>query len=65
MQPFLHFSRRAAVEKALNMWTSQRLEAAMARLAQAALQTRKQSAMAGVTSERALLELALQARKRA
>jgi DNA polymerase-3 subunit delta len=65
MQPFLHFSRRAAVEKALNIWTSQRLEAAMARLAQAALQTRKQSAMANVTSERALLELALQARKRA
>jgi DNA polymerase-3 subunit delta len=65
MQPFLHFSRRPAVEKALNSWTSARLERAMTRLAQAALQTRQQSAIAQVTSERALLELALQARKRA
>ncbi len=65
MQPFLHFSRRAAVEKALSSWTSARLERAMIRLAQAALQTRQQPAIAGVTSERALLELALQAKKRA
>jgi DNA polymerase-3 subunit delta len=65
MQPFLHFSRRAPVEKALSSWTSARLERAMMRLAQAALQTRQQPAIAGVTSERALLELALQAKKRA
>jgi DNA polymerase-3 subunit delta len=65
MQPFLHFSRRTVVEKALSSWTSLRLERAMARLAQAALQTRKQSGMAAVASERALLELAVQAKKRA
>jgi DNA polymerase-3 subunit delta len=65
MQPFLHFTRRAVVEKALSSWTSPRLERAMMRLAQSALQTRQQPAMAGVTGERALLELALQAKKRA
>jgi DNA polymerase III subunit delta len=65
MQPFLQFSRRAAVQKALSTWTSPRLEQAMARLAQAALETRRQSSIGAVTTDRALLELALHARKRA
>src|SRR5262249_53136595 len=35
IQPFVHFSRKAAVEAALKTWTSARLERAMAELAEA------------------------------
>jgi DNA polymerase-3 subunit delta len=64
IQPFVHFSRKAAVEAALKTWTSARLERAMAELAEAALEARRQSAMAELIAQRALLELAVKARRK-
>jgi DNA polymerase III subunit delta len=62
--PFVHFSRKAALEAALNIWTSARLGRAMTQLADAALETRRQSAMAAVITHRALLALAVNARRK-
>jgi DNA polymerase-3 subunit delta len=64
IQPFVHFSRKAAIEAALNIWTSVRLGRAMTQLADAALETRRQSAMAAVIAHRALLALAVNARRK-
>jgi len=64
IQPFLHFSRRAAVEAALKTWTSARLERTMSQLAEATLETRKQTALADVIAQRALLAIAVNARRR-
>jgi DNA polymerase III subunit delta len=64
IQPFLHFSRKGAVEAALRTWTSARLERAMAQLAEAALEARRQSAMAEAIAQRALLALAVSARRK-
>src|SRR5712692_1808379 len=61
---FVHFSRRAAVEAALRSWTSARLERAMAQLAEAALEARRQSALADVIAPRTLLALAVNARRK-
>ena len=47
IQPFVHFSRKAAVEAALKTWTAARLERAMAQLADAALEARKQAGHGG------------------
>ena len=44
--PFVHFSRKTAVEAALRTWTSPRLERAMAQLAEATLEARRQSQLA-------------------
>jgi DNA polymerase III subunit delta len=65
IQPFLHFSRRGAVEAALRLWSSARLERAMAQLADAALESRKQTGMADVIAQRTLLSLAVNAKSRA
>jgi DNA polymerase III subunit delta len=64
IQPFVHFSRKAAVEAALRAWTSGRLERAMAQLAEAALEARRQSGVAEVIAQRALLALAVNARRK-
>jgi DNA polymerase III subunit delta len=64
IQPFLHFSRRAAVEAALKIWTSARLERAMAQLAEATLEARRQTAMADMIAQRTLLALAVNARRK-
>ena len=64
IQPFVHFSRKAAIEAALKTWTSARLERAMAELAEAALEARRQSAMAELIAQRALLALAIRARRK-
>jgi DNA polymerase-3 subunit delta len=45
------------------MWTSPRLARAMTQLADAALDARRQSAMAAVIAQRALLALAVNARR--
>jgi DNA polymerase-3 subunit delta len=63
IQPFLHFSRRSTVEAALRMWTSSRLERAMTQLADAALDARRQSALADVIARRTLLALAMNAKR--
>ena len=64
IQPFLHFSRKAAVEAALRIWTSARLERAMAQLAEAALDARRQPTMAAAIAQRSLLALAVNARRK-
>ncbi len=64
IQPFVHFSRKAAVEAALRTWTSARLERAMAQLADAALESRRQSTLADVIAQRTLLALAVAARRK-
>jgi DNA polymerase-3 subunit delta len=64
IQPFVHFSRKGVIEAALKTWTSARLERAMAELAEAALEARRQSAMAELISQRALLTLAVNARRK-
>jgi DNA polymerase III subunit delta len=67
IRPFLHFSRRPAVEAALRIWSSARLERAMAQLADAALEARKQkqTGIAAVIAQRTLLSLAVNAKSRA
>jgi DNA polymerase-3 subunit delta len=64
IQPFVHFSRRAAVETALRNWTSTRLQRAMSQLAEATLESRRQSGLAEVIAHRALLALAVNARRK-
>ncbi len=63
IQSFLHFSRRAAVETALRIWNAARLERAMTQLAEAALEARRQPALAEVIAQRTLLALAVNARR--
>ena len=64
IQPFVHFSRKAAVEAALKGWTSARLERVMTQLADATLEARRQTAMAEVIAQRTLLALAVNARRK-
>jgi len=64
IQPFVRFNRKSVVETALRAWTSVRLQRAMARLGEAALDARRQSAMAEPIARGALLALALDARRK-
>jgi DNA polymerase III subunit delta len=64
IQPFVHFSREGAIKTALKTWTSARLERAMAELAEAALEARRQSSMTELIAQRALLTLAINARRK-
>jgi DNA polymerase III subunit delta len=64
IQP-LHFSRKAAVETVLRIWTAARLERTMAQLADAALDARKRPALADALAQRALLAIAVNARRKA
>jgi DNA polymerase-3 subunit delta len=64
MVPPVLFSRAHLVEAALRTWTSSRLERAMAQLAEAVLESRRQSAIADLIAQRALLALAVSARRR-
>jgi DNA polymerase III subunit delta len=65
VQPPLHFRRKGEVEAALKLWNAPRLAAAMAELAEAVLESRRNSALADTIAERALLRISLQARRRA
>jgi len=62
--PYVHFSRKDAIAAALGIWTAARLARAMSQLADAALDARRQSAMAAAIAERALLALATNARRK-
>jgi DNA polymerase-3 subunit delta len=63
--PFVHFNRKDTIEAALRAWTSSRLARAMTQLADAALEARRQpAAMAAVVAQRALLALAVNARRK-
>jgi DNA polymerase-3 subunit delta len=64
MMPPVHFSRKKSVETALTLWTSARLERCMAQLAEASLEARRQSGIAETIAQRALLSVALNARKK-
>jgi len=65
LQPPLHFRRKNIVEAALRQWSAARLTAAMAELAAAVLASRRTPALADTIAERALLSLAVKARRAA
>jgi DNA polymerase-3 subunit delta len=59
------FRRKGAIEAALRSWNTARLAAAMAELAAAVLEARKNATLADVIAARALLVIAVRARQRA
>jgi DNA polymerase III subunit delta len=63
--PRLHFSRKSAVETALRNLNATRLASIIELLATAALDMRKQPAIAAAIAQRALLSIAANARKKA
>jgi DNA polymerase III subunit delta len=65
VQPPVHFRRKGAIEAALKCWSAARLAVAMAELADATLQSRRNADLAHTIAERALLSLAVKARRRA
>jgi DNA polymerase III subunit delta len=62
--PRLHFSRKGVVETALRNFVPARLLLIIEQLAVAALEMRKQSTLAAVIAQRALLAIAVNARRR-
>ena len=62
--PPIHFRREAMVQTALKAWTAPRLERAMGQLAEAALNVRRTAALSDALAQRALLSLAVSARRR-
>jgi len=62
--PRLHFSRKPMVEVALRNFTHARLAAIIDQLGAAALDMRKQTALAQVIAQRALLSIAANARRK-
>jgi DNA polymerase-3 subunit delta len=62
--PPVHFRRKGAVEAALSAWTAPRLERVIAQLAEAALDTRRRASLAEAITERALLAIAVAARRK-
>ncbi len=62
--PRLHFSRKGSVETALRTFTAGRLALTMEQLAAAALDSRKQAALAPAIAQRVLLSIAVNARRR-
>jgi DNA polymerase-3 subunit delta len=62
--PRLHFSRKGTVEAALRNFSTQRLVTIIDQLAVAALDARKQNALGAVIAQRALMSIAVNARRR-
>jgi DNA polymerase-3 subunit delta len=62
--PPLHFRRKSLVEAALKAWTAPRLARTINQLAEAVLETRRQPALAETIAQRALLSLAVNARRK-
>jgi DNA polymerase-3 subunit delta len=65
VQPPLPFRRRPLVEAALKTWNAKRLAAAMAELADAVLDSRRNGDLADTIAERALLAIAVNGRRTA
>jgi DNA polymerase III subunit delta len=65
VQPPLHFRRKGAIEAALRQWNAARLSAAMTELADAVLESRRNFELAETIAERALLTVAVRARRTA
>jgi DNA polymerase-3 subunit delta len=61
--PPVHFSRRPLVESALAAWNSSRLARVMDQLAEATLNLRRTGAIADALGQRALLQVAMMARR--
>jgi DNA polymerase-3 subunit delta len=61
--PPVHFSRKPLVESALAAWSSSRLARAMDQLADATLNLRRTPALADALGQRALLQIAMMARR--
>jgi len=62
--PPVHFSREPAVGAALRQWSAPRLVRAMAQLAEASLEARRNAALAEAIAQRTLLMVAQSARRR-
>jgi len=62
--PPVHFTRKDDVAAALRAWTAPRLLRAMAQLAEASFAARRQAALAESIAQRALLSLAMSARRK-
>ncbi|WP_428032161.1 DNA polymerase III subunit delta [Ancylobacter sp.] len=62
-RPALHFRRKPLIEKALRGWTAARLEMALFALDDALLAARRSAALGPALAERALLQVAGQARR--
>jgi DNA polymerase III subunit delta len=62
--PRLHFSRKSNVETALRNFNAARLLSIIEQLATAALEMRKQASLAAVIAQRALLSIAVNAKRR-
>jgi DNA polymerase III subunit delta len=62
--PPAHFSRHKAVGEALRAWSAPRLVRAMAQLAEASLDARRNAALAEAIAQRTLLSIAVSARRR-
>ena len=62
--PRLHFSRKPSVEAALRNFDAARLLVVIDQLATAALEMRKQATLAAVIAQRALLSIAVNAKRR-
>jgi DNA polymerase-3 subunit delta len=60
----IHFSREKTVGDAVRLWSATRLARAMQQLAEAALDARRNAPLAEAIAERALLSLAMAARRR-
>jgi DNA polymerase-3 subunit delta len=61
----VHFRRERLVKMALSVWTSQRLERIMTRLAEASLDARQRSTLAEAVAQRALMAAAEMVKRRA
>jgi len=61
---YVHFRRKPLIEAALNAWTSTRLARSLAQLAEASLESRRQSDLAETIAQRALLAVAVNVRRR-
>jgi DNA polymerase-3 subunit delta len=64
VQPAIHFRRKPAIEKALKVWTSDRLAKAMAMLGQTSFETRLHAGLAETIARRALMMIARSAARR-
>jgi DNA polymerase-3 subunit delta len=62
--PPVHFSRKDTVGQALRLWSAARLVRVMAQLAEASLEARRNAPLAEAIAERALLNIAMSARRR-
>ena len=63
--PGLNFRRKPLVEAALSSWSAARLERMMAQLADASLEARRRPALAEAIAQRALMNVAVVARRKA